>query len=59
MHKKATQVTPEGKEIPVPTRRDFLTNLGKVVPKEGSLPEKVSDDEHEGVTESPPEAEQG
>jgi hypothetical protein len=29
---KPTQTTPKGKEIPVPTREDFLRDLRKVAP---------------------------
>jgi len=35
-----TQVTEAGLEIPIPTREDFLRNLGKVAPK----PEPVAQD---------------
>jgi hypothetical protein len=38
-----TQKTPEGEEIPVPKRKDFLKNLGKIAkpPKgEGSTPSR-------------------
>ena len=47
MAKRETQKTPQGEEIPIPTRRDFLDNLKQAA--------KPKDDEAEDKDDLPAE----